>query len=1104
MAAFMLKVGVKEAAYQRPITRWQELCTLIQKWDDARFNDAMSAELDGASSKSASSESKDAAKPDEGNRKAIKELMDTSQKAYGYLYEALSDELRALVKGVPFGYAYGLWKFMEDKFQNTEQDNIADLYKRWSELAIGSEESFESYKARVDEVNRLLEQASDKPSAGQYAYVVLDKAAMLQPKLKPAVLALRVSSAASGSATDRFKLSDPKHINWDEVVKFISNHERSENRMSDAQAERDGIAAAAAARTSSWKKPLAANSDWMKNKSSADIECHHCHEKGHIRPHCPKLQQQQQQPQQRPLIQQQQGPAGAQKQKCSKCGAGNHATKDHDESKVPQWRKSRAASRAAAAATFEESDDELSDSEEKMLRARLDALEEAKERSSSTTKPKAAAASAHALLGVNQFATLTPEKELPPTSEWASCAVQVACAGISGTPPKQAKSTPIIPLVKLSATLMAPGITILNRSTARKVPAMQLMAQASASSLKAALNRKAWGIDTMASVHICSNKSLFVSDLRPCNPVDVQVADGKVIRTELCGTVTLILHSADKTSTTRCTLSGLLYHPDFSVNLLSWVKLSKQGWELHSSRDASYLMTPAKKRIALSTTDSVLVLHATSESEAKKVACPLISTNHQATPLNTASDLVRMHELLGHIGFDTMLHALKGSQTDGIGSLNMSNECIQQGRELVRNCTACLKGKGTRTRFGRRGLARGNRPLQVLHMDSYVIVRQGSEGQIIHEYGVVIVDSFAEMIYFINTKTKDAIPQQLTHLLQNVMTQSDRKLQRIICDGGSEFINNEVKRWCEQHGVEVHPAPPRTPQLNGIAERHVRVLKEAARTLLHHSGLPFRFWSDATRHFVCTRNRSRIAAATGMTPHETVYGHKPSLQHLGVFGCDVYFHVAKQERRITMQVKMQPGIYLGYDWTHNCHRVYRLREGDVINTRDVRFRNSSFSHASALRQGTAQQLLNHESEHVPEDVVNAESDADDDADALSDIPEDDAELDSELEQLQQPVESGAEHALADEPEHKQSEIRVERPKQPLPLPNSTRVTRYVREQQLRMQELRDEAEQKAIDDVLSMSVVRALVSSASSGMHALESSTPKTVKDVHLHPRRTE
>lgn len=1118
--AFMMRVGVKEGAYQRPIARWQEILSMLHTWEDTRLSDALSAELDGASPpplKSASS-SKEAAAPkaDDSHRKAIRELVESSQKAYGYLFEALNDELRALVKGVPEGYAYGLWQFMEAKFQNTEQDNIADLYKRWNELAIGDDESFDSYKARVDEVNRLLEHAKDKPSPGQYAYVVLEKAAMLQPKLKPAVLALRVASAASGSGEDRFRLSDPMNTNWDEVVKFINSHERSENRMSDAQAERDhGIAAAAAAaRSSQWNKSLSSSSQWVKTKSSGDIECHHCHEKGHIRPHCPRLLQDSQAAGR--LVQQQHSSGAVPRpgsrgptQKCSKCGAANHATKDHDESKVPMWRKNRAA-RAAAAIE----DDGAGDFDEESLSERLSALEEAaKSRSANSDPspgPKPKSAFANCAFGRNRFAVLGGAKE--PEVEWASCALRVACSGVTQSSKKRAESSSAshgdhaksdrMKLVRASQR-SAPN----SKSTApTPVPLVKLMPEATVSSLKTALNSDSWGVDSMASVHICSNRSLFDSELKACSPVDVQVADGNVVRATLCGTITLLLRSAGEknTVTTRCTLTGVLYHPDFSVNLLSWVKLLGRKWELHSSSEATYVVLHTGQRIPLTTSEGVLVLNA--EHEHKKAAAaaagasasipPLITSNSRIASLSTAEDLVRVHEMMGHVGFDAMVHILKSSQTDGVGTLKLTSDDLLQARTAVLNCTACLKGKGSRTPFGHRGLATGKQPMEVLHMDSYQITRKGSAGQMIAEYGVVIDDRFSEMLYFVHTKTKDVIPQLITDLLQNVMTQSEKKLKRIICDGGTEFMNSTLKQWCQRHGVEMQPAPPKTPQLNGAAERHVRTLKEAARTLLAHCGLPSRFWGDATRHFVSTRNRFRIAAATGKTPHETVYGRRPSLQHLGVFGCDVYFHVPKQERRITMQSKMQPGIYLGYDWTHNCHRVYRLREHDIIATRDVRFRNSSFTHAHALRSGEVQQLL--EGHQRPLELSMHDRDA-----RLADVPEEEDEEthsdsgDEKVADDESPI-PAAEYVS--EEDHSGPAAEALRP--------PSMATRYRREQQQAFDEfeaarrLRDAAEQKAIDDALMAMSVRALVHAASSGMHQLEQQTPKTYREVLRHPRR--
>ena len=359
--AFMLKVGIPTKAYFESIPRWNDFENAVNQWDADDFNDAVSIEVDGVkntnnvSSTTITNTNTNPANAGPGTsqtkttrdeaivarRRVIRELVKSSYEAYGYLYEALTDDLRAVVKAVPTGYAYGIWKFLEDKYQNTEQDNVAELYKKWNDLTIHEDESFDSYKARVDEIHTLLDRAKDKPSPGMYQYTVLDKAAVL-PKFRPAVLALR--------AGDRFNVKDPAKTNWVDVVSFINAHERNEDRLNDAQAERDEtqLAANAMARPKPWNKLKGAMTDgkWARTKTSSDVECHYCHEKGHIKPQCPKLNKQQQQSN----INGNKG--GTQnKPKCGKCGAHNHSTSEHDDSKVPLWRRNRQAARANAAST---------------------------------------------------------------------------------------------------------------------------------------------------------------------------------------------------------------------------------------------------------------------------------------------------------------------------------------------------------------------------------------------------------------------------------------------------------------------------------------------------------------------------------------------------------------------------------------------------------------------------------------------------------------------------------------------------------------------------------------------------------------------------------
>ena len=48
-----------------------------------------------------------------------------------------------------------------------------------------------------------------------------------------------------------------------------------------------------------------------------------------------------------------------------------------------------------------------------------------------------------------------------------------------------------------------------------------------------------------------------------------------------------------------------------------------------------------------------------------------------------------------------------------------------------------------------------------------------------------------------------------------------------------------------------------------------------------------------------------------MTPFEAWTGEKPNVEHLRVFGCAAYAHVAKDDRK-TLDIKSRKGIFLGY------------------------------------------------------------------------------------------------------------------------------------------------------------------------------------------------
>jgi hypothetical protein len=260
METALMRTGIAERDYREENADWAELTAAVEKWTRSDERASIDYALGRGSATGSSSSKAGPTAAEKEARRGAAEAVARTKKAYALLYQALPDELRRLVAQVPQGYAYGVWSWLEKRFQSTEQDHVGDLWDEFTKLAMEEDESFDVYKARVDRVFGLLAHAKDKPSPGQYTHRLLWK---LTPRYNPAVLALKASG----------KLKDAASIDWEETVAFLNNHERSERRLQNAD-EGDHVAAAA--------------TRGVRHGRLADVECFNCGEKGHMARHCRK------------------------------------------------------------------------------------------------------------------------------------------------------------------------------------------------------------------------------------------------------------------------------------------------------------------------------------------------------------------------------------------------------------------------------------------------------------------------------------------------------------------------------------------------------------------------------------------------------------------------------------------------------------------------------------------------------------------------------------------------------------------------------------------------------------------------------------------------
>ncbi|KAL6350220.1 hypothetical protein AAG906_004163 [Vitis piasezkii] len=134
-----------------------------------------------------------------------------------------------------------------------------------------------------------------------------------------------------------------------------------------------------------------------------------------------------------------------------------------------------------------------------------------------------------------------------------------------------------------------------------------------------------------------------------------------------------------------------------------------------------------------------------------------------------------------------------------------------------------------------------------------------------------------------------------------VERQSGEKLKCIRTDNGGEY-SGPFDEYCRQHGIRHQKTPPKTPQLNVLAERMNRTLVERVRCLLSQ------IWSD----------------------NEIFY------DHLRVFGCKAFVHIPKYERS-KLDAKTRPCVFIGNGQDKLGYKFYDPVQKKLVRIRDAMF-----------------------------------------------------------------------------------------------------------------------------------------------------------------------
>ncbi|KAF0733504.1 hypothetical protein Ae201684_009741 [Aphanomyces euteiches] len=212
-----------------------------------------------------------------------------------------------------------------------------------------------------------------------------------------------------------------------------------------------------------------------------------------------------------------------------------------------------------------------------------------------------------------------------------------------------------------------------------------------------------------------------------------------------------------------------------------------------------------------------------------------------------------------------------------------------------------------------------------------------------NQYLAVFVDHASGFTAAVPIKKKSEAERECKTFINALERAHNVVIKVLRSDRGGEFLSAKFKSYLEDKGITHQTTQGSTSASNGKAERMIRTLMDATRTMIFDCDLPPTFWSDAAKHAAYLRNRVPTRSNAGyLSPLEMLTGKAPKVNHLLRFGSDCTVHAPPAHRGIITRGEL--GRVLGVNPTIKGYDIWVPRLGKVLTTRDVQ--NVTYTRAS--------------------------------------------------------------------------------------------------------------------------------------------------------------
>jgi transposase InsO family protein len=216
-----------------------------------------------------------------------------------------------------------------------------------------------------------------------------------------------------------------------------------------------------------------------------------------------------------------------------------------------------------------------------------------------------------------------------------------------------------------------------------------------------------------------------------------------------------------------------------------------------------------------------------------------------------------MHDQMGHPGRDRTLDTTRLSYN----WLGINDDIHRH----VQNCRFCkLRKVDTfRAKVPIQSYNRMSRPFDRVHADLAGPFQVTDDG---YKYILIIKDALTKYVILVplHDKTAEEVAKGFTDKL--LAPFGPPKV--LITDKGTDFVNKQLKRWCNVLGVEKKHTTPVNPRADGLAENAVKTVKDMLASFIN----AFQTDWDKYLPIISYDYNTTVNAATGYDPYFLLFG----------------------------------------------------------------------------------------------------------------------------------------------------------------------------------------------------------------------------------------